>query len=272
MKLTILGAGNALAVDLYNTCFALTEKNVTTGATETFLVDAGGGNGILRQLRQANIDYKSISTLFVTHPHTDHILGAIWVIRMIAQDMTWGKYQGNLQVYGNAAVISFLKHCYLKLIRAKEQPFLGTRIFLNTVKAGDSLEIFGRPLTFFDLHSTKAPQFGFTYYYDEYKKLTCCGDEPLTPINYQYAENSEWLFHEAFCLYAERDIFDPYEKQHSTVKDACQLAQQLKVQNLLLYHTEETHGAERQALYTAEARQYFQGNIFVPNDLEYFEL
>ena len=50
---------------------------------------------------------------------------------------------------------------------------------------------------------------------------------------------SKWLLHEAFCLYAQADIHKPYEKHHSTVKDACQMAETLKVENLLLYHTED---------------------------------
>lgn len=29
------------------------------------------------------------------------------------------------------------------------------------------------------------------------------------------------------------DIFDPYEKHHSTVKDACELAEKLNVENLI---------------------------------------
>ena len=41
------------------------------------------------------------------------------------------------------------------------------------------------------------------------KKLTCCGDEPYTDYEEKYAKDSEWLLHEAFCLYSERVIFDP---------------------------------------------------------------
>ena len=46
--------------------------------------------------------------------------------------------------------------------------------------------------------------------------------------------------HEAFCLFGEADKFNPYEKHHSTVKEACQLVEQLQIPNLVLYHTEET--------------------------------
>ena len=49
-------------------------------------------------------------------------------------------------------------------------------------------------------------------------------------------------------MYSERDIFDPYEKHHSTVKDACELAEKLNIRNLLLYHTEDKDLDERSAI------------------------
>ena len=67
-------------------------------------------------------------------------------------------------------------------------------------------------------------------------------------------------------------IFHPYEKSHSTVKDAAITAERLGVKNLLLYHTEDKNIADRKSLYLAEGRKYFNGNIFVPDDLETIEL
>ena len=78
--------------------------------------------------------------------------------------------------------------------------------------------------------------------------------------------------HEAFCLYSQRDVFKPYEKHHSTVKDACVTAGELEVPNLVLYHTEDRNLAHRKRLYTEEGRAYYSGNLFVPEDLECFEL
>ena len=105
-----------------------------------------------------------------------------------------------------------------------------------------------------------------------YIKLTCCGDEPFNESERIYAQNSTWLLHEAFCLYSDRDIFKPYEKHHSTVKDACELAKELNVKNLVLYHTEDKKIANRKELYSTEGREYYHGNIFVPDDLESYEL
>ena len=52
MTLTILGTGNAVTTECYNTCFVLHESN------EYFLVDGGGGSQILHQLKHAGIDWK----------------------------------------------------------------------------------------------------------------------------------------------------------------------------------------------------------------------
>ena len=83
----------------------------------------------------------------------------------------------------------------------------------------------GHKVTFFDIQSTKAKQYGFCMDMGNGEKLTCCGDEPYNECEKKYAENSKWLLHEAFCLYDQADIFHPYEKHHSTAKDASELAE-----------------------------------------------
>lgn len=180
----MLGTGNALVTECYNTCFVLSDRD------RYFLVDGGGGNEVLHRLKQAGIDWKDIRDIFVTHKHIDHLLGIIWMVRLICQHMAKGK------------------------------------------------------------------------------KLTCCGDEPYNECEKMYAENSTWLLHEAFCLYSEAEIFSPYEKHHSTVKDACELAETLGVKNFLLYHTEDKNIHERKKLYLAEGKQYYRGNLYVPDDME----
>ena len=75
-----------------------------------------------------------------------------------------------------------------------------------------------------------------------------------------------------FCLYADRERYKPYEKHHSTALDAGELAQTLGIKNLLLYHTEDDHLSSRKELYTAEAKEKFCGNVYVPDDMEIIEL
>lgn len=79
MKLTMLGTGNAVVTACYNTCFVLQESG------RYLLVDGGGGNTLLLRLKQADIDWRQIRTVFVTHKHMDHILGILWMMRLTAR-------------------------------------------------------------------------------------------------------------------------------------------------------------------------------------------
>ena len=266
MKLTILGTGNAKVTKCYNTCFALNEDK------EYFMIDGGGGSTILKQLEDAGINWKDISTIFVTHKHIDHITGILWMMRMICQYMRQGEYEGEATIYAHDEVIDLLKDLAEKLLQKKEIDFIGKRLHLIAVKDGEAVNILNKKVTFFDIQSTKAKQFGFCMRLDEDEKLTCCGDEPYNELEQKYAENSTWLLHEAFCLYGQADEFKPYEKHHSTVKDACEMAADLNVENLILYHTEDKNIEHRQELYLEEGKAYYDGNLFVPDDLDVIEL
>lgn len=266
MKLTMLGTGNAVVTACYNTCFTLEENGAF------FLVDGGGGNTLLRRLEQAGIDWRTIRTIFVTHKHIDHIIGILWMIRLICQGMARGKYDGEAVIYGHGEVISLLRDMAGKLLQEKQTRFLGEKLHLVAVEDGERREILEKTVTFFDIGSTKDRQFGFSMELGEGKTLTCCGDEPFHDREEKYVQGSTWLLHEAFCLHSQAEIFHPYEKHHSTVMDACALAEKMKVENLVLYHTEDKNIARRKELYTREGTMYFHGNLYVPEDLETIEL
>lgn len=266
MKLTILGTGNATVTECYNTCFAMEENGAC------LLVDGGGGNTILQQLKKAGIDWKNVRDIFVTHKHIDHLLGIIWMVRLISQSMHRGQYDGEARIYAHRELLEQLEQISHMLLQEKTLKVIGKRLHFIPVEDGQTLEIMGHEVTFFDIQSTKAKQFGFSIQLEDGKKLTCCGDEPYNPCEERYAVDSTWLMHEAFCLYSQADKFKPYEKNHSTVKDACELAEQLGVANLILYHTEDKNIAQRQKLYLEEGAPYFSGKLYVPEDLDTFEL
>ena len=74
------------------------------------------------------------------------------------------------------------------------------------------------------------------------------------------------------CLDSEADIYKPYEKMHSTVKTASQIAESLNIKNLVLYHSDDNDLKNRKKLYTEESKKYFSGNVYVPDDLDVIEL
>ena len=216
--------------------------------------------------------YGIIRHIFVTHKHIDHLLGIIWIVRMICQFMDHGEYKGEAYIYSHGEVLSLIRYMAGKLLREKEAAFVDDRLHLVEVTDGETREIIGHETTFFDIRSTKAKQFGFRMDIGNGEMLTCCGDEPLAPAVERYALGSKWMLHEAFCLYSQADVFDPYEKHHSTVKDACELAERLGVKRLLLYHTEDQNLSNRKELYSQEGMQYFHGSLWIPDDLEVLTL
>lgn len=269
-QITMLGTGNATFSQIYNTCFVLQTPSTL------MLVDAGGGNGILAQLKKVNVQISDIHHLFVTHAHTDHVLGVIWVIRMVAQCKG---YKGLLHVYGNDKVMKVIKTIIDMILAKKQLTKVAERVVFHQLEDGDCFEVGDMKLECFDIQSTKEKQFGFRAELpsssDESGKplvLACLGDEPYNEQNRRYIVGADWMMCEAFCLYADRDTFKPYEKCHSTALDAGKLAEELGVKNLILYHTEEKTLANRKENYTRVAAKNFKGRIFVPDDLEVIEL
>lgn len=280
-QITMLGTGNATVSQIYNTCFVLQTSSTL------MLVDAGGGNGILSQLKKANVLISDIHHLFVTHAHTDHVLGVIWVIRMVAQCKG---YEGLLHVYGNDKVMKVIKTIIDMILAKKQLAKVAERVVFHQLEDGECFEVGDMKLECFDIQSTKEKQFGFRAELpgvsedcassdhvseDNHAKplvLACLGDEPYNEQNRRYIEGADWMMCEAFCLYADRDSFKPYEKCHSTALDAGKLAEELGVKNLILYHTEEKTLDNRKENYTREAAENFKGRIFVPDDLEVIEL
>lgn len=261
LRLVMLGTGHAMVTKCYNTCFVLESDKGSV------MVDAGGGNGILTQVEKAGLDWSGIRALFITHAHTDHIIGAIWVIRQINSLIQHQKYHGCFKLYGHSENLNYIKDSCNFLL---SDPLSDSIAFIPICEKTRFAEC-GMEFEVIDLHSIKKKQFGFRAVINREDRkcvLVCLGDEPCNETNEIYVKNADWLLSEAFCLKSEQHIFHPYTKHHSTAYDAGQIAEKLGVSNLVLYHTEDSDLENRAKKYTEEARQSFQGTIFVPDDLD----
>lgn len=69
-KIIVLGTGTASVLNNFNTCFILEDSN-----KDYILVDTGGGNRILKQLKSANVELSKIHNIFISHKHIDHLYG-----------------------------------------------------------------------------------------------------------------------------------------------------------------------------------------------------
>lgn len=266
-KLIVLGTGQAVCLHYHNTCFVLTDGD------DYFLVDGGGGGDILRCMDRMAIPWDRLHHAYLSHEHTDHLLGMVWVIRYITELIAWGRYSGNFTVYTNRVTGEKLKTICMLLLKKTQRDQIDRRILFRFIEDGQVEEILGDHFTFFDIHSKKAVQFGFRMDAKEGYSLVFSGDEPFSEQYLKWMEPCDWLLSEAFCLYAEKDFYNPYQYSHATVREACMCAERFHAQNLVLWHTEDetTYGFRKQA-YTEEAHQFFSGNVFVPDDFDIIDL
>ena len=266
-KIIVLGTGTGGAIESFNTCFVLEDNN-----GEYFLVDTGGGNGVLRQLKHSSIDVLKIHNIFITHKHIDHSYGMLWIYRFIDLAMSKGKYEGILNVYCHDEVAQILRNQIHTLLRQEQQKFLDKRIFINILHDREHFKVNSYDFEAIDIKAHSDKQFGFKITLNNGKKLVFTGDEPLREELQEEFKNYDWLLHEAFCLESEEEKFKPREKDHDTVMMVSKKAEKLAIKNLVLWHSQENLGKKRKEIYIAEAKENYTGNIFIPDDLDIIEL
>lgn len=265
-KLIMVGTGHGFVFDYYNTCFLMQNDD------KYFLIDTGGSAHIVQNLQKLNIKLEQIHDIFISHCHTDHILGLFWILKRVTGMVRSGKYEGTLNIYCNDEVANAIKNIYPNLFPSLYVDLITKYLNIIILNDNDTKNICGRDYTFFDVKAKGNKLYGFETILDDNKKFVFLGDETCNPEIYYKIKNCDYVMHEAFCLDSEQDIFKPYEKHHSTVKSVCENFKDFNIKNLILFHTEDTHLNDRKELYTKEGKQYFPNNILVPYDLEIIEL
>lgn len=102
-KITMLGTGSGGTLKLYNTCFVIQNDK------KVFLVDTGGSIEIIQRLKQINIPLEEVKDIFISHAHTDHILGLIWMFKKLGGLAKQGLIKEKINVYGNDTVLEAIK-------------------------------------------------------------------------------------------------------------------------------------------------------------------
>lgn len=262
-KLIFLGTGSAFPTQSYNACTVLCDGGMQ------MLIDTGGGNSILRRLTDCGVEAATLRHLFITHTHTDHILGAVWVIRAIINARIAGNREERLSLYGNADVLHAVDTiCRLTLLEAHYRMFRELVLPVN-VEAEPRQNIDGVDFTFFGVGSRNVRQTGFRATLSNRNVLVYLGDESITENNVAECRGADTVVCGAFCRHADADRFHPYEKHHHTVRDVAHMAAEAAIPRLVLVHCEDTDLIHRQDGYAGEAAAFgFGGLTAVPRDGE----
>lgn len=264
-KIIMLGTGNGGTINLYNTCFVIQND------IGNFLVDTGGSIEIIKRLNEVGIDFKEIHNIFISHSHTDHMLGLIWLFKKIGASIMSGMEFEPINIYCNDVVYEAINEVAKCTLPGKLLDLVNNVINYIVLRDGDKYNINGIDYSFFDVKAKGAKQFGFECILND-KKLAFLGDETLNPLLYDRVRGFDYVMHEVFCLNSEEEKYHELLKTHCSTKTVSEIMNDLEIKNLILYHTEESHGDKRKELYTREAKEYFNGNVIVPNDLEVIDI
>lgn len=251
-KITMLGTGHAMTTKCFNTCF------VYENEVGKMLVDTGGGQQLVGQMRKAGVAAGDMDCVFISHSHTDHLLGLPWLIRMRLKNFTGRplKIIAHPQLCETAGEL-------LRLMFPDNVQELEQGVVFCPVEDGEEIEACGCRMLCYDTRSERCRQFGFSMILESGKKFVFNGDVPYDEVNHARMEHADYLMHEAFCL--EKNW---HNKGHTCVAVTAQYATKLNAKKLIIVHCGDDNYEQRREEYTQEAAAHFDGEIFVPYDLE----
>lgn len=254
-KLIMLGTGHGSVQNSYNTCFLIESKE------DKLLVDTGGSIQIITNLKETGYSLNDINHIFISHCHTDHLLGLCWIFKLNCLK------HHKIKVYSNKEVYDSIKNLIKSLYPETIQKMIIEDFTFIIVEEDREYDIAGLNITFFDCLAKENSLYGFDLKLENNKSLIFLGDETCNPKLYKRIKNKDYVMHEAFCLDSDNSYPNIVKEHHATVKKVCEMLAPLNIKNLILYHTEDSHKNKKE-LYEKEAKKHFNNNIIVPVDLE----
>jgi ribonuclease Z len=243
------------------------------------LLDTAGGFEVVDGLRRAGIDLGAVTRIFLSHRHSDHILGLEPLLLHIGLEAMWARRRtADVHVYGEGRVLEAAR-AILEATSSLAVQLIGNaggRVLWRPVVAGETVRLWPE---------AALTPFPADHIPDDGTNLGCAVDladpaRPGKPFRVVYSADSrptatlrrvargaDALIHEAGGLDAERHVV--VLGGHSTAGEAARQARAAGVGRLYLFHVPDDAGVPG---LLAEARREFPGPVAVPDDGDVYPL
>jgi ribonuclease Z len=244
--------------------------------SENLLFDAG--RGCLQRLNQINVSYDKINALFLTHLHSDHIVGLpdLWLTGWLISER-----KTPLNVYGPAGTEEMIVHLRkafafdIKVrIENDKQLEEGSKLLVKEIQQGTIYEKNGVKVIAFKVdHYSNIPAFGYRIEYNGHS-IVLSGDTRYSENLITFAKNTDLLVHEV--VVAPDTLTKSNRRynivmQHTTSEQAAEVFNKVKPKLAVYSHIAKLYGqTEKDILKRTKAN--YSGPIIIGEDLMSFSI
>lgn len=247
--------------------------------TEKFIFDAG--RGAMQRLHQLQIPFAEITGLFLTHHHSDHVVGFtdLWLTGWIGRP--WGKREVPLKVWGPEGTKQMMEHLpkafFVDIrVRSRSYPPGGVKLEAEEIKEGVVYDHRGVKVSTFEVDhgGEDLPALGYRVDYRG-RSAVLSGDTTFNENLIRHAQGADLLVHEVTAAAGNTAENSAQLKRiasnHTTPEQAgevfTRVAPKLAVYNHLLLF-----GSAKAEDLIPATRKNYSGPVVVGEDLMSIEL
>ncbi len=244
--------------------------------SEVLLFDAG--RGCLQRLQQLKISYDKINALFLTHLHSDHIVGLpdLWLTGWLTS-----KRKIPLILFGPTGTADMIKYLQMAYaydirIRIEDDKALeeGSKFIVNEIQQGTIYEKNGVRVVAFEVdHYPVIPAFGYRIEYMGHS-VVLSGDTRYSENLIKFAKGTDLLIHEVVIAPDTLSKSDPKYSilaHHTTTEQACKVFSMVKPKLAAYSHIAKLYGQTEEEIMKRTKANY-SGPVIMGEDLMSFSI